>query len=208
MGICPKNEQNHPPISFLLKLSSSICKISFNDSLKEGTGFFINFFPDNSFKCLITEYNLISEKNKDIQLEIHNRNNIKLVLDRSIRFIKFFKLPLDITVIQILNEDLELMKNVSFLDYDKNYIDGYSQYKNEKIFSLGYPSGDELEDGNGKILTAETSNFYFEHNIPNNKGSVGSPIFLLSSSKLIGVYRSNQNQGIFIGIIVDIMKKY
>ena len=37
------------------------------------------------------------------------------------------------------------IKNIDFLNYDTNYIDGYSQYENLDIFTLSYQFGDELD---------------------------------------------------------------
>ena len=97
------------------------------------------------------------------------------------RFIQYFDDPLDITVIQIKDKEWDIIQNVEFLDYDMNFVIGYEQYKGSYIFALGYPYGDEIVSGSGKIINIK-NNYEFEHNIPTDKGSSGSPIILLNIS--------------------------
>jgi len=63
------------PIDLINAAVKSICKITYNlnGSNVKGTGFFMKI-PDNSLKCLITNYHIISEKIKQIQIEINNKN--------------------------------------------------------------------------------------------------------------------------------------
>jgi len=204
------------PIDLINKAAKSVCKVicNLNGSNVKGTGFFMNI-PDNSLKCLITNYHIISEKTKEIQIEIHNKKNINLILDVNNRFIQYFVDPLDITVIQIKDKEWDIIQNVEFLDYDMNYVVGYEQYKGSYIFALGYPYGDEIVSGSGKIINIK-NNYEFEHNIPTDKGSSGSPIILLNISKvikIIGVHKGESikkmnaiNIATFIGKIVDKIK--
>ena len=180
-------------------IEKSICKITYkiNDKPANGSGFFMNLFPNNdSFRYLITNHHVIPEdlKDKKIELEIHNKKNIELFLDTKNRTIHFFNDPsLDITVIQIKDEDSDIIENVNFLNYDKNYLDGYDQYRNADVFTEGYPFGDDIVNGVGKII--KINNWEFDHNIPTDPGSSGSPIILLSTSKIIGVHkRSDKNK--------------
>ena len=48
------------PIDLINKAAKSVCKITcnLNGSTVKGTGFFMNI-PDNSLKCLITNYHII-----------------------------------------------------------------------------------------------------------------------------------------------------
>ena len=204
------------PIDLINKAAKSVCKIScnLNGSNIKGTGFFINI-SDNSLKCLITNYHIISEKIKEIQIEIYNKKNINLILDVNNRFIQYFDEPLDITVIQINDKEWDIIQNAEFLDLDMNYITGYEQYIGSYIFALGYPYGDEIVEGSGKITNIKKS-YEFEHNIPTDKGCSGSPIILLNYSKvikIIGVHKGesikkmdNTNIATFIGKIVDKIK--
>ena len=129
-------------------IAKSICKITYKIGKinKYGTGFFMNISNDNSFKSLITNYHVISEDliNKYIELELHNKETKKLFLDNNFRKIIFFKYNLDITVIEIKNDDLEIIKNVIFLDFDYNYLRGYNQYKDIFVFASGYPYGKKI----------------------------------------------------------------
>ena len=76
-----------------------------------------------SLKYLITCYHTINENdiNKMISIEIWNKKRLNMTLNR---FIKFFKLPLDITAIEIKKTD-DIYKDIEFLDYDPNYQKGY-----------------------------------------------------------------------------------
>ena len=118
-------------------------------------------------------------------------------------------------MIQIKDKEWDIIQNVEFLDYDMNYVIGYEQYKGSYIFALGYPYGDEIVTGTGKITNIK-NNYEFEHNIPTDKGSSGSPIILLNISKvikIIGVHKGESikkmnaiNIATFIGKIVDKIK--
>ena len=115
------------------KTSRAICKISYKN--KHGTEFFMNM---DSLKLLITNYHIISEEmlNEAIKIEMYNKKVKIINLDKNSRFIEFYKLPLDITVIQI--NDKDVIEYVDFLDYDTNYSQGYTQYNEENIFASGY----------------------------------------------------------------------
>ena len=69
---------------------------------------------------------------------------------------------------------------------------------------MQYSHGDELEGVTGKIINI--NNYEFDHNIKTEAGSSGSPITLLSNSKVIklGDKNKNLNIGIFIGEIFNI----
>jgi len=94
------------PLRISNKLSKSICKITFiNNENQEiyGTGFFLLY---KSLKCLISVYHVINEnlKNKSIEIEMYN-NNKKFNLKLKSRFIKFFKQPKDISIVEIKDSD-------------------------------------------------------------------------------------------------------
>ena len=228
MGICQIKQKyefhgitsKNIPIDLSVKVSKSICKITFiinNESNKgegKGTGFFMNAFSNNIFRCLITNNHVISKEflGKSIKLELHNKQKIDLLLDKNIRFIKFFEGP-DISVIQIKEDDFDIIDNVDFMDYDINYSTGYKQYQNIDVFTLGYPLGKIIVAGTGKIYKEyKVKNFNeFEHNVPTNRGSSGSPIISLESLKIVGVHKigdtiQNINVGVFIGYIIENLK--
>ncbi len=190
------------------KVLNSICKIIItekNNIKNYGTGFFM--LAIDSGKYLITNYHIISQKilNEDIEIEINNNKKMKLLFNN--RDIKYFPKPIDITLIEIKKSD-EIYNDIQFLNYDKNYIDGYHIYKEANIFTIGYPHGDDASLGSGKIINL--NEYEFDHNISTSPGSSGSPIILLTKNinliQVIGIHKEadiskNLNCGTFIGEI-------
>ena len=195
------------PLNVVNNFPKSICKITFTnneDQKSYGTGFFMIY---ESLKCLISVYHVINENliNKSIEIEIFN--NEKFNLDLQSRFIKFFKQPKDISIVEI--KDSDGIKDIEYLNYDKNNKEGYSQYKGMEVLSLGYPNGGDLSIGSGKIINI--NGYEFEHNIPIEEGSSGSPIILFNLEKVIGIHKHGDlekrvNVGTFIGEIFDEIK--
>ena len=190
------------------QLSKSICKIIYTNNENKnayGTGFFMLY---KSLRFLISTYHVINEniKNKSIEIEIHNKKKINLELKS--RFIKYFERPKDISIVEI--KDSDGIKDVEYLNYDLNYKEGgYSQYKKMYVLSLGFPFGEELSIGSGKIINI--NGYEFEHNIPTEEGSSGSPIILFNLLKVIGIHKYGDlakriNVGTFIGEIFDEIK--
>ena len=198
-------------LDYVNKVKTSVCKIRCDN--KSGTGFFMNVpFNGETFRYLITNNHVINEDllNKNINLEIHNRNDIKLLLDNKNRDIHF--LPgkdSDIAAIEIIEEDFEINRNINFFNYDKNYLNGYDVYINKNVFALGYPGELNISIGTGKIT--EQEGYQFSHNIPTAGGSSGSPIINSETTEIIGIHKggtllddnSEKNFGTFIGKIVD-----
>ena len=201
----------HKPIPMKIanEVLKSICKIKIRtkeEKIKYGTGFFMNI--SQSSKYLITNYHVISKKNlnDDIEIEIHNHKNMKLNLHN--RDIKYYPKPKDIVIIEIKNDD-EIYNDIQFLDYDSNYNKkGYLIYNNIDVFCVEHPLGNESACASGQIITI--SDFEFEHSIPTNNGSSGSPIILLNNNinliQVIGIhkeanYSKKLNCGTFIGEI-------
>ena len=89
--------------------------------------------------------------------EEDKEKNIEILLDRNKRYIKCYDEPLDVTLIEILDED-NIRKDI-FLEPDLNYKNnknGYNFYKEKNINSLGYPQTnltvDEKKTKTGKII--------------------------------------------------------
>jgi len=112
------------PLDIIIKSSKAVCKIIQKklNSKKTGTGFFITDIKKNNF--LFTNNHVISEdiidSNKTIIIEIHNKEEYELKLNKNKRYIKTYKDPIDITIIQI-NNLKDLCNNVNFLSIDLNY---------------------------------------------------------------------------------------
>ena len=179
----------------------SICLISYNEY--KGTGFFIILnILNNTYKCMITNYHLVSDNlvNNIINIQIYDKSNIKIKLEN--RFMKFYN-SLDITIIEIKESD-KISKDIKFLNYDSNYIEGYEQYLDLDIFALQYPDEKCLCAISGKI-TDIFNKCEFSHNI--NIDSYGAPIFLSSTLKPIGIIKKSDNKnekyGSFIGEIFE-----
>ena len=185
--------------------AKSICKISF---LKVyGTGFFL-WTSFNGAKSLITNYHVINpdiiKKNISITLETYNKKLFTLNLANFQNYIQFFEVP-DITVIKI-NSLENLCQNVLFLEFDMNYINGYNNYLNKDVFTLGYPLGKDLGFSQGEI-TDVTDNL-FHHNCDTDRGYSGSPIILSPDKRVIGIHRGGLptekiNIGTFLGTIFE-----
>ena len=193
------------PFDIIKKTRKSICKISYENNIN-GTGFFI--LLKNSFKCIMTNYHVISELNNIINIQIYNNKNININLNN--RYIKYYN-NLDITIIEIKESD-EIIKDIDFLDYDLNYIKGYEQYKNIDIFSLQYLKEKGICAASGKIKDI-INKYEFIHNIYIEYGSSGSPIILFNTLKVIGMHRGGDknkkiNYGTFIGEIFLWKYKY
>ena len=188
-------------ISVIRKVEPSICKIIYqeNNNMVKGTGFFMWV---NEKKCLITNYHVIDKEKNNKTITIEKFNNPKTEIKLNDKYINYFD-ELDITIIDI-NDNEDIIKDIDFLFYDLNYNLGYNQYKNNEVFALEFPK-DNPEFASGKIKEV-LDGFEFEHNIDTEKGSSGSPIILLNTSKVIGIHKqgdtdSHSNYGTFIGEI-------
>ena len=198
------NNVDEIPSNIISKVNKSICKIAYkkNNEDKNGTGFFMIL---NNIKYLVTSYKILNKDiiNNSIRIEIHNK--IEKIIELKERNIKFLD-DLDITILEIKESDD--LRDIDFLTYDLNYIEGYNQYKDINILIFQYTK-DRIEGGSGKIIDI-LSNYEFKYNINNiniNNSSFGSPILLPNTLKVIGInkhYDINDNKinyGTFIGEI-------
>ena len=211
MGICEtrKNEICDKSLPVPLKdaniTKKAICKIKYTSNSGEikGTGFFIIY---ENYYYLITNYHIIPDNIKNIEIETWEEQIYKLDLNnRNMKYLKDFK---DITAIQISPTEI---KGIKGLNFDLNYISGYSQYIKNNVFSIGYPNAEEIASGGGKIDKI-LNNCEFYHTIPTKYGSSGSPIILFNTLKVIGVHKAADHQkklniGTFIGEIIKELNK-
>ena len=139
------NEHELIKASEIKKIGKKIWKIIVNDY--KGTGFFMTIGNNN---YLLTNYHVISEKIKNIKIELWNNNIIQLNLnDRYIKYInEKNNINNDNTIIHIKQNEIN---GIEFLDYDINYLKGYNNYLNINIICAGYPDGDELAVSKGNI---------------------------------------------------------
>ena len=204
------NEHKPVPLNIAIKVMKAICKIIIETKKGTlyGTGFFMNY--SDSLKCLITNYHVInpSLENGNIEIEIHNKNKMKLKFNN--RYIKYIERPRDITIIEIKETD-EIYNDIEFLDYDNNYTKrGYIIYKDVDVFSIEHPNGKDAASASGIIINIYE--FEFDHNIATDKGSSGCPIILLNNNinmiQVIGIHKEGDkkhkiNGGTFIGEIFN-----
>ena len=184
------------------KVSKSICKILIKNEEKPGvgTGF---FFIYKNVKYLITCYHVVEPTVKKFEVELFDKNIFEFELNN--RYIEYLEEPLDITIIALKNSD-EFINFIDYLDYDLNYIKGYSQYKDVNILNLGYPKGLKLVAESGKIEQIEDFEFY--HDINTNPGSSGSPIILFNTLKVIGIHKNEDNEKkLNVATFIDVIFK-
>ena len=207
------------PLNMVNKVAQSICKLTIKEENKNivnsGTGFFMFInFEQKRLNCLVTNYHIIQQDLVDskkiilIQIEKDNKE-IEIQLDNNKRFIKCFKKPIDITIIEIKDSD-QIINDVFFLWYDLNYVLGYEQYSESDILILQHPLGEETQLGIGKIMNIKY--FEFEHSIETDNCSSGSPVILIGNYKVIGIHKqtnkkNNNGIGTFIGEIFKLMEE-
>ena len=242
--------KNKPiPVALINKANKSICQIRTKDNYgSKGTGFFMRIF---SRKYLITCSFVVNYENKkentEIEIEIYNKEVITIKFhDRFIKCLEMSKyiLAIELKDSDFMDKDIEFLdydqkyilaielkdsdfmdKDIEFLDYDQNYLNkGYSIYDDFDIFSLSYIDdliGNGVVCSSGKIEGIEGYDYEFYHSISTGSGSSGSPIILLSNSKIlkvIGIHTSYQsrirmnnrirmNKGIFIGELIKELPK-
>ena len=172
----------------LFKLEKSMCKISY-ETIKgkkgKGSGFFceMNNFPIKY--ALFTNNHVLNELNIEIGNTIHfeyldnsilSEKKIKIKENRKV----FTNKELDYTCIEILESDgikeyFEI--DPKLLKYDKNNL------KDNDIFILQYPNGNDLSFSYGKILLLEDN--IIRHSASTDHGSSGSPIIRRSKDNYI-----------------------
>ena len=192
MGSCcsPKKEE----IKYL-------CKIMTKDGKKNGSGFFMRISDSQVY--LITNYHILNPStiSQVIYVELHHKNRKELKMKN--RYIKSIPEPKDITIIEINNSDDIFSGDISILECDLGYIEGYNIYKNQKIY-LDEPLTDKSLIGE----ITNVNNFEFEHNIPDKKIAPGNPIIIkmenTNTFKAIGINKEKK-RGTFIGEIINEM---
>ena len=201
----------------LSNISKAICKIKIETKLGRiiGTGFLLKFNIDQEmFYCLISNEHVIKSdiiQNNNIIIYISYDNEFKYVnikLGNKKRYIKsFIDNELDITVVEILNED-NIIKDYFLFPELENKIN--NKLINNKIYIPQYAGGKELVNRRGIIK--EINRYEFTHLVNTEKGSSGSPIFLENSIKVIGIHKEGntvkqENYGDFLYPAIIIIKE-
>ena len=200
-------------------LFKSIARIEVNEDAnkKISTGFFIKLNINNhQLNIFQTCHHSITEEDIKSKITIdiifgkkQEEKTIKIKLDKDKRFIHS-DTELDSTLIEILPED-KIPKDI-YLFPDLNYSNGYEQYKDQQVYTAGYPNvlinKGEKHMSTGIIKEIESSCFY--HTCDTREGSSGSPI-INNSKQIIGIHigfdkELNMNIGSFIGQIINKIK--
>ena len=197
-------------LKILYKVLKSICKIITSDGI--GTGFFLKIEKkDETFYCIMTCEHVVTHKmivsQEDIKILFDNEEEkIYINLNDKERFIKSYKyLNIDATVIQILPKDN--IDDKYYLSPNLDYLNGYEQFKNKKIYIPQFPNGENLSSSDGKIEEVNYYNNEIIHKASTLPGSSGSPIFLENSTLVLGIHKQGNlkeesNYANFIGPIV------
>ena len=182
-------------------------KVKIND--ENQTGFFIKIHTNDKEKYLLTCGHQISDEkikskiNIDLYYGKDDSEHKTIKLDSGIRYIKTFQ---DITLIEIIQNDG--ISEDKYLIPDYNYQSGYEKYKKNKIYFSGFIENYTKKNAfSGEIISI--NGFKFTHRSDNLRTS-GSPICILNENDslyVIGVYKAEEQNGIFIGKILDDLKK-
>ena len=204
----------------LFKMEESMCRIEYerinNNKIEKGkgTGFFCEISDKNTpiKYCLFTNNHVLNQAN----IEVGNIINFEYYKDGKYE-IKEIKIDenrktytngaLDYTCIEILESDG--IKHFFKIDPYLNKCEDTNYLKDNEIFILQYPLGNEICISFGRILSIEDNKI--KHSASTNKGSSGSPVIRRSKNYfVIGIHRSsntNNKYNIatnFISILEDI----
>ena len=178
----------------LFKMEKAMCKIQFerieDNKMKrgKGSGFFceikIGGFPVKH--CLFTNNHILNEanikKNKIIYFEIFKdskyiEQKIEIGSNRKV----YTNKTLDYTCIEILKSDN--INNYFEIDPDLIELGNPDYLKDNDIFILQYPNGNNISFSYGKILSIKGN--YITHSASTQGGSSGAPIIRRSKDNYI-----------------------
>ena len=133
---------------------------------------------------------------------------VEIDLNENERYIRdYLYLGIDVIIIEIIEEDN--IKEKYFLLPNREYINGYKEYENKRIYIPQYPGGEELSNSKGIIKSINENEF--SHLASTKGGSSGSPIFIEGTIKVIGIHKqgkrdNSENYGNFLGPIIESLK--
>ena len=176
------------------RINKCICKIELEIEGKYilGTGFFCKI-PKYDIVCLFTNNHIIDKNilysNKILKLELDDK---KIKLNLSYKRFKHTNKELDFTVVEIIGRD----EIFDYLEIDEFiFSKEYEDYKDEKIYSLQYPLGKDLNYSDGKIQFDKNKKFII-YSMGTKKGSSGSPIILYNENKVVGIHLGDIKLGV------------
>jgi len=184
----------------LKQMKKSVCKIL---GPKYGTGFFckLKINNNNNILVLITNYHVIDdtliESRDEINVQLGNDKNPRIIrINKNKRIYSSTNTEYDIMIIK-LDKDDEI-NDIQFLEIDDSLLNHNSElaYEDKSIYIIHYPFGNEIKVSFGRgFIKEKENNFNMIHKCKTCLGSSGSPIFDLSSNKIIGIHKSYVNRG-------------
>ena len=181
-------------------------KILLGDSF--GTGFFCIIYLDNNkpMPVLFTCYHVLNEdyieKNQFLYFNfLYNGNNTKGSIDLKIKRIFYLDEDLDVTIIEIKEEDnLDIY---SFFEMDNSIILNNPNILHHNVYLLHFPSGFESIQYSQGVISGLIKNVNFTTDYSTKPGSSGSPIFDYKSNLVIGMHqKAKKEEKIGSGIIL------
>lgn len=205
---CVKSDVSIKEINLL---SSSLAIIK-TDSTK-GNGFFFGLpFKGDLFKVLVVENRIVSNVLIKLCSSIEvtyksSENKLKIELNKKKRQIITFEEE-NITIIEII--DTDKIDDSFFLEVDSRFFTkGKKAFIDKEIFIIDSP-GDKREVSlfSGKIEELNKNEEYsFFFSTDNSQEVSGSPIFAVTTKKIVGVSKGRtkkkKNLGTFIGYIIQ-----
>ena len=205
-------------ISNIMKVAKGTVKIELDNDKGVASGFFLKLERNNKeFYCLMTNAHVITKKmitnQEKIKIKYDNETKeINLELNEKERIIFcFMDFGIDITIIEIIPKD-GIKDKTYFLNPKTD--NNYEEFIGKNIQIIQFPDGKKLSKSEQKITERFTKiDYMFYHNASTIEGSSGSPIILKDDDKVLGIHKGGirgkkKNVGIFIGIILEKIKKY
>ena len=205
-------------ISNIMKVAKGTVKIELDNDKGVASGFFLKLERNNKeFYCLMTNAHVITKKmitnQEKIKIKYDNETKeINLELNEKERIIFcFMDFGIDITIIEIIPKD-GIKDKTYFLNPKTD--NNYEEFIGKNIQIIQFPDGKKLSKSEQKITERFTKiDYMFYHNASTIEGSSGSPIILKDDDKVLGIHKGGirgkkKNVGIFIGIILDVIKEY
>ena len=210
---------NNPidPIDKTMKVAKGTVKIELSNDKGLASGFFLQLKRNNkNFYCLMTNAHVVNEdmiKNKEkikIKYDIEGKE-LNLELNKEERIINCYKdFGYDISIIEIIPKD-EIKDKTYFLEPNTADCDDFIE---KEIQIIQFPDGNRLSLSKAKITEKfKICDYMFFHEASTENGSSGSPIVLKNDDRVLGIHKGaikgkKKNIGIFIGNIIESLKKY
>ena len=173
----------------IAKFENCVCKLKINNenNISYASGFFC-YIPSTKIRALITNNHIINQEflknQKKITIYIQDNDIEKeQEINLNINRIKYTNEALDVTVIEILDEDLI----DDYITVDEELIQD-NEFINESVFNLHFPLGEKLKASFGKIINSMQNKTLFVHNAKTKSDCSGSPILLTKGLKIIGLH--------------------